>query len=116
MGLKYFISNGTSNSREVLFLVSNGIDLSISHIERDNTSGRMLIIDTLLSGNRFIFVNLYAPTSGLRNDQSVFGNNILKCPQKYAGENIIIGGDLNKDLDIGKTNSNLIKNPGYYKK
>ena len=44
-----------------------------------------------------------------------FGEYIFNNLQKYIGENIIIGGDLNIDLDIGKTYNNLSKNPGYYK-
>ena len=111
---KIIYSHGNSNSRGVLFLVSKDIDISINNIERDNY-GRFLVLDAVIAENRYIFVNLYALTSDKREEQVNFGEYIFNNLQKYIGENIIIGGDLNIDLDIGKPYNNLSKNPGYYK-
>ena len=111
---KIIYSHGNSNSRGVLFLISKDIDINIVNIENDNC-GRVLIIDALIAGARYILANLYAPTIDKRKEQVDFGQYIFNILHNYIGENIIIGGDFNIDLDSARLNNNLCKNPGYYK-
>ena len=105
-------SHGTSNSRGLAILISRGIDINITDIETDN-SGRILILKCTVSGLSLVIVNIYAPTIDKRLDQVTFGNCLCEKLEKYKGDNIILGGDLNICIDNFTPNILNNSNPGY---
>ena len=61
-------------------------------------------------------VNVYAPTIDKRLDQVTFINTVSERLENYHGGNIVIGGDLNINMDISATDTLHCKNPGYSKR
>ena len=91
-------SYGTTNSRGVAILLSHSMQITIKDIIR-NKDGRFLLLDCLISDTHYIAVNVYAPTSDKKLDQATFGVFLFDTLQKYQGQNIIIGGDFNLNLE-----------------
>ena len=67
---KIFFSHGQPNSRGVAVLVSRDIDLTINNCDKDDF-GRYLLIDCEIKNNRYILVNLYAPTTDKIAEQKI---------------------------------------------
>ena len=107
-----FFSDGQPNSRGVAVLVSRDIDLTINNCDKDEF-GRYLLINCEIKNNRYILVNLYAPTIDKIAEQKIFGEYISNKLQQYIGENVVIGGDLNIDLDCAFKEPNNLKNLVY---
>ena len=107
-------SHGTSNSRGLAVLISSGFDINITKTVTDN-DGRFLILTCTVSDLNLTFVNIYAPTIDKRSEQVAFANSICETLSNYKEENIILGGDLNINLDTYATDGLYSKNPGYRK-
>ena len=112
---KVVFSHGLTNSRGVVTLISPGIDISITDTKRDY-EGRFLLIDCIIAECRYILVSLYAPIIDKVQEQISFGDYLLRALQNNVGENIIIGGDLNINLDKVQQDITLSKNLDYANK
>ena len=97
-----FFSHGESNCRGVAILVSKNLDVNIDSITID-TEGKFLLLDCRISNIKYILVNLYAPTADKKLKQNNFGKYIHSNLENYIEQNIIIGGDLNINLDTKGT-------------
>ena len=102
-------SHGESNARSIAILISKQLDVKINEVKRD-INGRFILIDCTISENKYIIVNIYAPT--IDKKQVTFVNYVLEMLQPYLGKNIIIGGDLNIDFDKSQKET-LSTNLGY---
>ena len=106
---KILFSHGESNARGIAILISKQLDVKINEVKRD-INGRFILIDCTISDNKYIIVNIYAPT--IDKKQVTFVNYVLEMLQPYLGKNIIIGGDLNIDFDKSQKET-LSTNLGY---
>ena len=79
-------------------MLPDSLQITFEDIIRDN-DGRFLLLDCSISDTRYIVVNIYAPTSDKKIDQATFGVFLFDTLQKYQGQNIIIGGDFNLNLE-----------------
>ena len=75
-------THGQPNSRGVAILVSRDINLTINNCDKDEF-GRYLLIDCEIKNNRYILVNLYAPTIDKIAEQNIFGEYISNKLQQY---------------------------------
>ena len=107
-------SHGTSNSRGLAVLISNGLDINITNTETDS-DGRILILTCITSTLNLTIVNIYAPTIDRRTEQMVYANSVRNILDKHKGNNIILGGDFNICLDNFVPDGLYSKNPGYSK-
>ena len=84
--------HGTNHSRGVMILFKPKLDVNIEQIISDK-NGRY-ILAVLVEGEKFVFLNIYAPNDQSQQVQFLRGlsNSNLN---KYAGEKIVLGGDLN---------------------
>ena len=92
-------SHGSSNSRGVAILFKNGIDCSINHKIVD-PEGRYIILKACIQDKDYVLINVYAPNKD--KDQVNFFNKLLSILQNEnldSVDNIILGGDLNCQLD-----------------
>ena len=110
-GSNIVFSHGESNARGVAILIPNNLDIKINQVKKDN-DGRLIVLDCTISDDRYIIVNIYAPTIDKKQEQVNFINSVLDMLQSYLGENIIIGGDFNLDLDKSQKEIHS-NNPGY---
>ena len=78
-------------------MISSGLDIDISETKKD-ADGRFLMLDCFIAKSRYIFANLYAPTIDKRKEQVIFSKYVLNQLENYVGENFIIGGDFNIDI------------------
>ena len=97
-GGKIFFSHGETNSRGVAVLIAPDTDLKIHSISHDQY-GRYLLLDCTLNERKYVLINAYAPTIDKATEQANFGHLLCNTMEKYFGHNIIIGGDLNFDLE-----------------
>ena len=105
-GGEIFFSHGKSNSRGVAILIAPETDVIINSIVHDE-EGRCLVLECNLNEINYTLVNIYAPTIDKVTDQANFGHVLYNMMEKYFGHNIIIGGDLNINLDVlESTNAN----------
>ena len=63
-----------------------------------------MLLDCRISNIKYILVNLYAPTADKKLEENNFGNYIHSNLENYIGQSIIIGGDLNINLDAIRHN------------
>ena len=108
---KILFSHGESNAHGVAILISKQLDVKINEVKRD-INGRFIPINCTISENKYIIVNIYTPTINNKQEQVTFVNYVLEMLQPYLGEIIIIGGDLNIDLDKSQKET-LPTNSGY---
>ena len=89
-GGKMIGSHGTNHSRGVF---KSKLDVNIEQIISDK-NGRYILAEVLVEGEKFVFLNIYAPNDQTQQVQFLRGlsNSVLN---KYAGERIVLGGDLN---------------------
>ncbi len=102
---KSFHSVSTDNRKGVSILISDKINTTIHSHHACNT-GHYVILDLSIDDNRFILVNIYAPTGGKDGiaGRKQFLQNLQKDLDKYPRIfPFIVGGDfncvLNNDLD-----------------
>ena len=68
---------------------------------QDNAS-RLLVINCKIENNIFILINVYCPTKDDHKSQCQFLNIVKDMIEEYGSENLIIEGDFNTYLDVGK--------------
>ena len=92
-GGKMIGSHGTNHSRGVMILFKSKLDVNIEQIISDE-NGRYILAEALVEGEKFVFLNIYSPNDQTQQVQFLRGlsNSVLN---KYAGERIVVGGDLN---------------------
>jgi len=93
-----FFSHGTSSSRGVAILISNGIEVNVTRNIRDE-EGRYIILEIRLEKSTFTIANLYAPTKNYEKEQIKVLKEFNESLQECNLENVIIGGDFNLCLD-----------------
>ena len=84
-------SHGTNHSRGVMILFKSKLAVNIEQIISDK-NGRYILAEASVEGEKFVFLNIYAPKDQTQQVQFLRGlsNSVLN---KYAGERI--RGDLN---------------------
>lgn len=92
-------SHGCSNSRGVGILFCRNLQISLDNTFKD-TDGRFIILQISKGMERFTLVNIYAPTSSNPADQLAMISNIQRILSGLEIHNLIIGGDLNFQLDV----------------
>ena len=97
-GGRIYFSHGTSNSKGAAILISPQLDITVQNSKVDSC-GRVVMLECNFNGNKYIITNIYAPTIDKTQDQKAFGEYLLKLLQDYKGENIIIGGDFNINIE-----------------
>ena len=92
-GGKMIGGHGTNHSRGVMILFKPKLDVNIEQIISDK-NGRYILAEVLVEGEKFVFLNIYAPNDQTQQVQFLRGlsNSVLN---KYGGEIIVLGGDLN---------------------
>ena len=92
-GGKMIGSHGTNHSRGVMILFKSKLDVNIEQIISDK-NGRYILAEALVRGEKFAFLNIYAPNDQTQQMQFLRGlsNSVLN---KYAGERMVLGEDLN---------------------
>ena len=92
-GGKMIGSHGTNHSRGVMILFKSKLAVNIEQIISDK-NGRYILAEASVEGEKFVFLNIYAPNDQTQQVQFLRGlsNSVLN---KYAGERIVVGGDLN---------------------
>lgn len=101
-GGKGIFCHGRSNSRGICILLQRDTNLSIDRIIRDD-DGRSLILQLSREDEHLSLVNLYAPVTSEPNNQLAFLNNIQRILSGLEIQNLIIGGDLNVQMDSAHT-------------
>lgn len=92
-GGKMIGSHDTNHSRGVMILLKSKLDVNIEQIISDK-NGRCIVVEALVEGEKFVFLNICAPNDQTQQLQFLRGlsNSVLN---KYAGERMVLGGDLN---------------------
>ena len=82
-GGKMIGSHGTNHSRGVITLLKPKLDVNIEQIIRDK-SGRYILAEALVEGEKFVFLNIYAPNDQTQQVQLLrrLSNSVLN---KYVG-------------------------------
>ena len=91
-GDKALFSHGTTNSKGAVILINPKLDCKVEKAISDN-KGRYVIADITLDQSHITLANVYAPND--QTQQLSFFEEIRKQLEKFANENIIVGGDLN---------------------
>ena len=86
-------NHGTNHSRRVITLFKPKLDVNIKQIIRDK-SGRYIVAEVLVEGEKFVFLNIFAPNDQTQQVQFLRGLS-NSVPNKYVGERMVLGGDLN---------------------
>ncbi len=91
-------SHGSSNSKGVAIQFSCELDIKI---EREITyiNGRYIILDIECGGYTFTIANLYATTKNFESEQIYTFQNLYKDLLEFKREYLILGGDLNLNLN-----------------
>ena len=97
-GSDIYYSHGTTESRGVAILFPGHLDITVSQQLADD-NGRYVLLDCIIEGSRFIFVNIYAPTKNHVAEQCEFLANLKQTMEPFSGENVLVGGDFNTVLD-----------------
>ena len=86
-------SHGTYHSQGVMISFRPKLDVNIEQIISDK-NGRYILAEVLVEGEKVVFLNIYAPNDQTQQVQFLrgFSKSVLN---KYAGERIVLGGDLN---------------------
>ena len=93
-GSDIIFSHGSYNSCGVAILLDSKFDYKIKDVQRDK-NGRLLIVTIDINDETYVLINVYAPTKNHPNEQNIFFSILNRELSKYAGSNIIIGGDFN---------------------
>jgi len=93
-----YFCNGTSASAGVAILFSKHLNVQIQNVLSDN-EGRILILDTIIDGNSFKFINVYAPTRDHKDEQNIFITELKKLLIDINPDNVVMGGDFNTILN-----------------
>ena len=94
-GGKVVFSHGKSNARGVCILMKKGLDIEIKK-QLTDSSGRFIILKSLLQDEKITIVNVYAPNNVSKAiDFFKKLRLILKEEGVDSSSNLVIGGDFN---------------------
>ena len=109
-GLTFF-SHGSQNARGVAILLKNKCEVKINAEYKDET-GRVLIIELIVSQQKLIIVNIYAPNVHMKREiffKSLYKTLLRKFDLSDLQTHLVICGDfncvLNPKLDTYNTKS-----------
>ena len=92
-------SHGSSNARGVAVLIKRGLDIVVKQ-ELLNSSGRSIVVKTLIKDKRYQLANIYSPN---RNAEAVrFYQNLSTTLRKMdpsSDDNIVVGSHFNCPLN-----------------
>ena len=99
-GGKIIFSHGSTNSRGVAILIPESFKLSleVTLTFKDN-SGRILMLECNIENNKFVIINVHAPTKGKLDMQLEFFANLKNLIDEHCDKAMIIGGDFNTYLN-----------------
>ena len=108
MGRAGFFSNGTTQARWVMILVSRNANVNINKnkTKRDD-EGRFLAIEMVHGENKITVTNLYAPNE----DAPGFFMSKLETIESMGNDLKIVAGDFNLVLDDGKDRTESRRHP-----
>ena len=101
-GGKIFFSHGESNFRRVAILIAPDTVVKIHSISHGEY-GRYLLLDCTFNEKNYVLLNVYAPTIDKVTEQVNFGHLLSNAMEKYFGHSVILGGNLNFNLENLKT-------------
>ena len=101
----------TSNSCGVATLIAPNTSIEIHSTTLDQC-GRLIALECNLNGNLYVLCNVYAPTVDKAMDQAIFGQFLYNTIERFFGESVILGGDLN--CNIEHLQNNLYKQKQSY--
>lgn len=106
-------SHGRSNSRGVSILLPRGSEFSITRVIKDD-DGRYLIAQLHKEEEEITLVNIYASTSNDPVRQETLLDRVYKILADLEIHTLIIGGDINVQLDPQdpSSNNNSSQTPG----
>ena len=114
-GSEIIFSHGSTNSRGVAILIPESLKLNFKIVLTfKDTSGRMLLLECNIEKNKFLIINVYAPTKNRLDMQHEFSRNLKNLLDEYCDKALIIGGDFNTYLNTsldkkgGKLEKNLL--------
>ena len=93
-----FFAHGTSNSGGVSIVFSSNLNIEIKYKYND-IDDRILLLDTIIDGEKLTILNVYAPTKNYQNNQLRLLDNIQDLLMPFLGGNIILAGDFNTYLN-----------------
>ena len=107
-GYKCFFSSYSSKSRGTAILFNNTFQYTL-HNEIIDNSGRFVILDLTLDGNRVTLGNIYGPN----DDEPIFFNHLQSKVEGFGNNSIILGGDFNvvQNYTLDTKNLNKLNNP-----
>ena len=109
-----YFSNGSSNSKGVMILVSNRIEFECKNVICDS-EGRFILMRCVIKGLSIVLCNIYAPNQeGDHHSFLVSLKNVLHSFCTETDELYIMGGDMNFVLDVKMDRSG--GNPHLWKK
>ena len=97
-GGKCIFSHGSKHSKGTMLMFKNGLDLELVNqwVDRD---GRYIIVKTVIQGEPFTLINIYAPNT--MTEKQIFFNKVKRLLETLDinNNNIIVGGDWNTIQD-----------------
>ena len=92
-GGKCLFSHGTKHGKGTMILLKRGFDIEIVSSVSDN-SGRYIIVKSIIQGEPFILINVYAPNT-MKEKLTFFKDlcNSIEGMNISNNDNIIIAGD-----------------------
>ena len=91
---KAYYSHGSSGRKGVCSIIPKQLFKNFIHTEADD-NGRFLVIQFDFDGKKYVIVNVYAPTQNFPEYQITFLKTIESLLEKYKGNEIVMGGDVN---------------------
>jgi exonuclease III len=92
-----FFSNGTSRSKGVAILLPKCLEYTL-HSEILDPNGRYVVLKLEIDNIMYGFINGYAPTSDMLEDQLAWLESITVILENLGDVQIIFGGDINDGL------------------
>ena len=94
-GSKVYFCHGSKHSKGVAILFNPRLKVLVEK-QICCESGRILILQFSIDDQKFICANIYAPNND--NAQIIFFKQLRSLLEKFASDNIIVGGDFNCPL------------------
>ena len=108
-GRKCIFSLGTKYSKGTMLMFKNGLDLELVNQWVDS-DGRYIIVKTVIQGEPFTLINIYAPNT--MTEKQIFFNKVKRLLETLDinNNNIIVGGDWNtiQDGSLDKKGGRLL--------
>lgn len=97
-GHQIVFSHGSNNSCGVAILFDSKHDYNVV-VKHNDKEGRFLLVELEVNREKYVIMNIYAPTKSKVEAQKLFYDNVDKILCEYTGANIIMGGDFNVCLN-----------------